>query len=204
MKKQEKKDTTEEQILKAAFDAFEEKGLSDVRMQDIADRAGIARTVVNYYFRSKEKLIYKVAGNILRDGMPKMIEKLNGDLPLFEKITQFTAHYLDTITERPYMPLFLVSELGKKETHFFAEFVEELSPNIDAFSEQVYREVREGSIIDIHPLQLYMNMISICAFPVIGKGLFKIFTNTEDAQIEELLLKRKELVATTIIKSIKK
>ncbi len=204
MVKKEKSDNTEEQILKASFDVFIEKGLSDTRMQDIAARAGIARTVVNYYFRSKEKLIYKIAGNIIRKSMPEMIGKLNADTPLFEKIEQFTAHYLNTISKNPFMPLFLINELGKKNTHFFNDYIKELAPNIEAFSEQVYQEARDGLIIPIHPLQLYMNLISLCAFPVIGKGLFKLFTNTGEYEVEELLEQRKELIATTIIKSIKK
>ena len=54
-------ETVEEQILIAAFNVFVAKGFESTKMQDIADDAGIKRTVLNYYFRSKDLLYIKIA-----------------------------------------------------------------------------------------------------------------------------------------------
>ena len=47
---------SEVKIIEAAKQVFLEKGLENAKMQDIADTAGISRTALNYYYRTKENL----------------------------------------------------------------------------------------------------------------------------------------------------
>ena len=56
MKKNETKETTEQQILDAAKTVFQAKGMDGARMQEIADAAGINKAMLHYYYRSKEML----------------------------------------------------------------------------------------------------------------------------------------------------
>ena len=69
---------TEEKIFEAATEVFEEKGMDGARMQDIANHAGINKSLLHYYFRTKDHLFNAV------------FEKLAGKMfrkfaPLFEK-----------------------------------------------------------------------------------------------------------------------
>ena len=45
-----------EQIIKAAFDVFGERGLANARLQDIAERAGVSKGTIYLYFPNKEEL----------------------------------------------------------------------------------------------------------------------------------------------------
>ena len=56
----EKEISTEEKILETASKVFTEKGFSGTRTRDIAEHAGINLALLNYYFRSKEKLFEQV------------------------------------------------------------------------------------------------------------------------------------------------
>ena len=56
----EKDISTEEKILISASKVFTEKGFSGTRTRDIAEEAGINLALLNYYFRSKEKLFEQV------------------------------------------------------------------------------------------------------------------------------------------------
>ncbi|MEM8484722.1 MAG: TetR/AcrR family transcriptional regulator [Bacteroidota bacterium] len=56
MREQIEKEETEERIFQAALQVFAAKGKSGARMQEIADTAGINKSMLHYYFRSKEKL----------------------------------------------------------------------------------------------------------------------------------------------------
>jgi AcrR family transcriptional regulator len=47
---------TEDKIFEAATLVFEEKGMAGARMQNIADRAGINKALLHYYFRTKDHL----------------------------------------------------------------------------------------------------------------------------------------------------
>ncbi len=48
--------STEEKIKEAARKVFTQKGYAATRTRDIAEEAGINLALLNYYFRSKEKL----------------------------------------------------------------------------------------------------------------------------------------------------
>ncbi len=49
-------------LLKAAFREVAEKGFSEVRLEDIAQRAGVSKGVTLYYFDSKEDLFRQLFG----------------------------------------------------------------------------------------------------------------------------------------------
>ncbi|MCB0293033.1 MAG: helix-turn-helix transcriptional regulator, partial [Calditrichaeota bacterium] len=51
---------TERKIVEAASTVFLEKGKTGARMQAIADRAGINKALLHYYFRSKDRLYQEV------------------------------------------------------------------------------------------------------------------------------------------------
>jgi TetR/AcrR family fatty acid metabolism transcriptional regulator len=45
-----------EEILEATFEEISEKGFSAVTLQDIADRAGVSKGVISYYFENKDEV----------------------------------------------------------------------------------------------------------------------------------------------------
>jgi len=49
-------------LLKAAFREVAEKGFSEVTLEDIADRAGVSKGVILYYFSSKEDFFLQLFG----------------------------------------------------------------------------------------------------------------------------------------------
>ena len=51
---------TEKRILQAATEVFLQKGMGGARMQEIADKAGINKAMLHYYFRSKDRLYEQV------------------------------------------------------------------------------------------------------------------------------------------------
>ncbi len=48
--------STEEKIKEAARRVFTQKGYAATRTRDIAEESGLNLALINYYFRSKEKL----------------------------------------------------------------------------------------------------------------------------------------------------
>ena len=49
--------SAEEKILNAARRVFENKGMSGARMQEIADEAKINKSLLHYYYRSKQNYL---------------------------------------------------------------------------------------------------------------------------------------------------
>lgn len=65
-----------EEILRAAFDEFAEKGYAETRIDDVAARAGISKGLVYVYFKTKEELLKAVIRAVL---VPR-IEQLSADI----------------------------------------------------------------------------------------------------------------------------
>ncbi|MDB9755955.1 TetR/AcrR family transcriptional regulator, partial [Winogradskyella sp.] len=58
-----KNKNTEAQILNAAKQIFQTKGMDGARMQEIADKAGINKALLHYYYRNKQLLFEAVFKN---------------------------------------------------------------------------------------------------------------------------------------------
>ena len=80
---------TESKILDSAKEVFIQNGLDGARMQQIADKAGINKSLLHYYYRTKEKLFESVLKFAFKQFLPNPMEFLSSDLPLFDKIRIF-------------------------------------------------------------------------------------------------------------------
>src|SRR3982751_3647938 len=96
--------STEEKILSAAKKAFLTKGMDGARMQDIADKAGINKALLHYYFRSKDRLFEMIFLEEARKFMPRIATIMLSELTLFEKIEKFVDQYIDTLSQNPLLP----------------------------------------------------------------------------------------------------
>ena len=83
----------EERILEAAKAVFIAKGSDGASMGGIAAKAGITRTSLNYYFRSKEKLFLAIYTDLVRGFLPKVENVALEDRPVFERVEKVVDIY---------------------------------------------------------------------------------------------------------------
>ena len=198
-----KTENTETEILIAAKEIFQQKGMAGARMQEIADKAKINKALLHYYYRSKQLLfeaVFKSAFSLLA---PQLNKVLNDDSDLFEKIRKFTENYVSFVIKHPYLPNFVVQELNKNP-----EFVQKLRseknfPSIEKFKLQVSDAINHGIIKPIEAEQLFINIISLNIFPFIGEPLLMALFNVDKESYNKILENRKTEVAEFIINSIK-
>lgn len=198
-----KSENTEIEILNAAKEIFQQKGMDGARMQEIADKAKINKALLHYYYRSKQLLfeaVFKSAFSLLA---PQLNTVLNDESDLFEKITKFTDRYISFVIKHPYLPNFVIQELNKNP-----EFIQKLRakdnfPSIDKFKLQVANAVKEGIIKPIEAEQLFINIIALNVFPFIGEPLLMALTNTDKKSYAKIVQDRKTNVASFIINAIK-
>ena len=196
--------TTESNIMEAAKRIFVLKGFEGARMQEIADEAGINKALLHYYFRSKDKLFEAVFIDAFVKFVPTILITLNSNSPLFRKIEVFVDHYIDVLSKNPFIPGFILHELGHN-TERLSKIIRTVGLNPDLFVEQVKAEIEAGSINPIDPSDLLVNMLAMCVFPFVGKPILKVvlFKNNEE-EYHEFLNRRKIAAAQFIINSIKK
>lgn len=204
MKKTEKKETTEQQILDAAKTVFQTKGMEGARMQEIADAAGINKAMLHYYYRSKEMLFEAVFKSAFLLLAPQLNAILNDDSTIEEKIKNFSFNYVSFMMKHPYLPNFIIQELNRNED-FILKLKENTGfPNLEKFKAKIDSEINQGILNPIEVDQLFVNIIALNIFPFLGKPLIKAFADKDDKAFKEFIESRKTEVANFIINSIKR
>lgn len=199
-----KNENTESQILEAAKNVFQRKGMDGSRMQEIANEAGINKAMLHYYYRSKQILFEAVFKNAFSLLAPQLNKILNDDSSVIDKVKNFTSNYISFISKHPYLPNFIVQEINRNP-----EFINKIKnnnsnfPNLEKFKKQVANDIEKGIIKPIDAEQLFINILSLCLFPFVAKPLIKAITDVNDTAFKQIIEARKTEIADFIINSIK-
>jgi len=168
---------TEQRIISSAEKLFHQKGKAGSSMQDIADDAGINRTLLNYYFRSKDQLFEAVFKNAMSRFVPNMAAALNSDMSFKSYVPYLIETVIDTMLENPQIPIFVLQELSSNPERM-PQMIKEMG--IDpSIAIKKMEEERGGEIAGgMDPRQLILNLLSLCIFPfaarpVVTEILFK-------------------------------
>ena len=195
---------TESRILEAAKRVFVRKGYSGARMQEIADEAGINKGLLHYYFRSKDNLFTAIFGEAFRELAPRTVEIFESDAPLFDKLEEFVDRYLDFLTERPYLPAFVIQEINHNPEALFQKMAESgFQPNPMKLFMQIQMEVQKGNIRPVNPIHLVVNLISMCVFPFVARPMLQQILQVGDAEYLEFMKMRKEVILEFVKNAIR-
>lgn len=192
-------DSTEQKIFDAAHEVFTQKGMDGAKMQEIADRAGINKALLHYYYRSKEKLYETVARAILGKALPAIRQVIESDQPLEDKLRRFIETYIDIISKNTFIPLFIISEINKHPDRF----IDSVLPKPEQFFQQVQAEINAGRIRPIRPQHLIVNIISMCVFPFVGKPMIRILLGMGPGEMRLFLEQRKEEVTSFVLAALR-
>jgi len=188
--------STEKKILEAARQVFVQQGLKGARMQTIADKAGINKALLHYYFRTKEALFERVFMETLQVNVPLLFGILGKSGPLKQKIGEFVEHYIELLKANPYMPLFILNELSQNPEKLFGKVGPQLSMIIGGLELQLKAEADKGNIRPIHPVDMVSAVMGLCVFPFLAKPLLMpIFKLQENDYLEFLERRKREAPA---------
>lgn len=199
---------TEQKILDAAKEVFQQKGMTGARMQEIADKAGINKALLHYYYRTKDKLFEKVFEMAFSLFIPKVKEMMISDKPVFEKLEFFIENYIDLLQKHPFIPSFVISELNRNPKmliNIFEKNVQLLQDGlVQKLDNQIKEEVEKGILRPISAKNLMTNTVSLCIFPIVARPVLQgiLFENNKK-EYDEFLIQRKDFVKEYIINSIK-
>lgn len=182
--------STEEKIKEAARKVFTRKGYAATRTRDIAEEAGINLALLNYYFRSKEKLFQQIMMEKVQQLFGLIAPVINDSSTSLEsKIAAIVANYIDMISAHPDLPLFVLSEIKNHPEHFASTFQVGQLFYHSSFIKQL-KERRP----DINALHFLMNTLSMTIFPFIAMPVFKSIGAADEDQFKLMMEERKSLV----------
>lgn len=196
---------TEEQILDAATQVFYQQGFAGARMQKIADEAGINKSMLHYYFRSKDKLFKKVFQESVRQFFPVIFKVLNSDLGLVPKVEKLVETYYEIFKDNPHLPSFIIHEMNQHPDRF-KEFMDTVGVEETPvkFAKQIQAEIKAGQMKRINPEEFIINTIGLCVFPVIARPMVETVFKMDDDQFLKFLERRKKELPKFILNAVKK
>jgi len=106
--------STKDKILESARFLFMKHGLEGVKMQMVADEAGVNKGLLHYYYKSKAKLFTEVFSIVTNDVL-KDVKSLFADesLSTEEKISKIVDAYFKLLNKNRQLPVFFISEMNR-------------------------------------------------------------------------------------------
>ncbi|OFY86326.1 MAG: TetR family transcriptional regulator [Bacteroidetes bacterium RIFCSPLOWO2_12_FULL_35_15] len=196
--------STEEKIKNAARKVFTQKGYAGTKTRDIAEEAGINLALLNYYFRSKEKLFDIIMLESFQEFMRSMISVFNDEKTSLEKkIESMVSNYIDLLIKQPDIPLFILSELRNNPNEIVKKMSLDNNLMKSFFMKQIQQAIKEEKISDISPVHFFMNMMSLTVFPFVASPMLKNLGDLQQKDFDKLMQERKKLIPKWIKATMK-
>ena len=187
--------STEERIKAAARKVFHQKGFAGTRTRDIAEEAGINHAMLNYYFRSKEKLFEMVMMETMAQFFKGVNLMLNDEkTSLDEKIDLIVSNYVDLLLKEPELPTFILNEVRPNPQAFVEQNPIKEALTHSVLTRQYAEAVARGEITEPNLMQAILNVIGLVIFPFIAKPILTSIINIPEEQYKVLMLQRKTLI----------
>ncbi len=190
----------EKLIKETAKRIFFVEGKLHATTQDIADSAGINRTAIHYYYRSRKLLFDKVFEEAMAEFHDKLAAVIaREELPFRELTGEIIDFFLKKSKKHPFLELFLVAELNTNPQAFYPLIPEaEKSSRQAMLTESISREVAQGTMKPIKTEHFIVNIMSLCSFPFLAKPIVKNAVALSEEGYGKFIAERKEVIMKQI------
>jgi TetR/AcrR family transcriptional regulator len=195
---------TEDRIFDAATLVFEEKGMDGARMQDIADKAGINKALLHYYFRTKDRLFDAVFQKVAARMLMKFAPVFEKNLTLEEKIRFFYKEHITFLQENPRLPGFILHEINRNPARI-KKLIQKIDFNMlwEMLVEQHEEELQEYNITREAIPQIMTSIAAISVFPFAARGILEGIFENLGVSFESYIEERKEFSADFVIGALR-
>lgn len=185
-------DTDTELLIKeTAKKVFFGEGRFNATTQEIADAAGVNRTLINYYFRSRNNLFDIVFEDAQQQEHIHMQNIVFSDLPLKAKIEAFLDAFFEQAKKYPYLEIYMVTQMNQGNCY---KDPEQMGKLLDKFYLEIALEMDRGNITKMRPEQFLLNMISLTSFPVSMRPLLEQSMGMTREHFDKLIEERKQII----------
>jgi AcrR family transcriptional regulator len=190
---------TEKRIHDAAMKIFFTEGRLNATTQEIADAAGVNRTLINYHYKSRDALFASILQNGINEIVGRNESVMLSDLPFREKTEKFIDNFMDSMERHPYLEPFLTLDIIQKRLANSPKMLhKEQPPGFKRYIADIQEEINAGRINYKLPAHFLMNLLSLIVYPFITKPLQMSFLDVNEQQYDEMLKDRKQVILSTI------
>ncbi len=182
-------ESPEQKILAAARSEFIEFGFHGARTQAIADRCGVNKALLHYYFRSKERLYEAVLQDIaqtMRAAMEVQLEEGDPGEDIRSLLRRIIATYIGTLQHNPDIARFMFREIAEGGGHL-PGLIAQVAPSVSGIPEHIGRrlaaEVGAGKIREVAGIHLLLNIVGMCVFTFVARPIVAEVSRQFDMRI---------------------
>ena len=165
----------QEALLQAARELMAEKGLSQLTVREVAERAGVKPALVNYYFGGKQGLLQALTGQVaatMVEGFEQSVNESDG----FEKRLRAALHQaVGLLGKDPYGPRLVVEQVFFGDEATVEAFVDQFARrNLDTMNRllddgRATGEIREVESMFLVPMLFGSSLFFFLAAPIIRR-----------------------------------
>jgi AcrR family transcriptional regulator len=175
--------STRKKILYAAAQEFCERGIDGARMKSIAQRAGVNKALLHYYFKSKERLFETILKNIICEiwgKINKQVNSLSSSANIREIIRSVVSAYINTFAENPKYPLIIIRPIINNDIRI-VKFINDMfvSTKIgpSQLIEYLKNEIKLKRIRNVRLHHLILNLLGMIIITFLSKPLEPVLKN---------------------------
>lgn len=206
MIEQESGTATEIKIIEAATEIFLQKGKDGARLQEIADKAGINKAMLHYYFRSKDRLYQQVFATQISRFFTSFIDAIPETEDIREFLEYFVENYVRYISANEGLVRFVIWEIqsgARAMPRHIRNLFKSKGYNKPLFLDIIQKAIDGGKIRPLDPVNFVINLLALCAYPFIARPILeKVFTGLKISS-EAFIQQRKSEILNMIWEGIK-
>lgn len=154
---------TRQRIVAAARELFVKQGHDGVNMRELAEKAGVNKGLLHYYFKSKESLFTEVFQSQAGRLYTEVLDIVERDAPFERKVEDMVARYFSVLAETPSLPAYIMFEVqrdpGMVARSSFRDTILHIAALIEPeLKKRKLPKHRQSGV------QFLVDVISLCAF----------------------------------------
>ncbi|GAA4323688.1 TetR/AcrR family transcriptional regulator [Mucilaginibacter gynuensis] len=165
--------------------------------QEIADAAGINRSAVHYYFKTRDLLIAEVFEESMTALSVRLDQAMQSKLTFDRKIAELIDIYLAEMIAYPYEETFMVTEINSAGQKLVSNIRE--AP-VASFLREVAAEMEAGRLEKMDPVHFLINLFGLLSYPIIMAPLYQQFFQLTKDDFDRIIHQRRQLVYKMLLK----
>ena len=175
-----------EDILLVAEKVFAERGFKGTTVREVAQKAGIANSLIFYYFKNKTVLYEAVFQNFLKQAEDLIQRNLNLDLDRLSILKKLLFEFIDFAVTYRNSVIILTREIIDKGIHVEKINQNYIKPLYGMVSEFLAEGAREAHFREVDPLHFLQSLLGMLIFYFLSDPLVQAIGVKEPYGSEEI------------------
>ena len=195
--------TTEEEILKAAEEEFLNVGYDACSTAAIAGRVGVTHAMVNYYYRTKEKLFLRILDTHVEELLASLKPLMTASGPFVRVVVDAALALFDTM-ERNRRLVLLIGDTARRHPEFLMRYEETFRTfchgTMERHASRLRRYIGEGTVPPCTMDDVYADVLTLAATPFLTLPLLQNIGAYTPEQVDDYLRARREEMVVLLTK----